>query len=776
MPVYVHSISNVHSCTRRKARSLPHLADRPHNLLEESIKVLFSFFVVCTVALGISTVLLASLGSHLRHASRLSGVLLAAAVYFGAGWISSELWSLPAGPIEAAEVFCFVVTGAIIALRPVWNAIGQLFMGSFVSAALAYLIFAAGITIDGNLSVVGAAASALLFLLEFTALALASSFAFETCDVLCRVKHSRTFPEPDPNFWPKVSLHIAAYNEPPDMLIETIRSAEAIDYPDFEIVVIDNNTKDPEVWEPVEEYCSARPNVTFVHVDPWPGFKSGALNLALRQFTHPEAEIIGVIDADYLVESDWLKETVGYFSDRNLAFVQTPQDYRGYEGSTYLTACYDAYRYFFATAMPSRNERNSIIFAGTMGLLRRSLLGSIDGWDEWCITEDADTSLRLLRAGYSGLFVGKSFGRGIMPLTFSSLKSQRFRWCFGGMQILRQHWKSLMPWDRSPDNHLSFAQRLDYLIGGAQWLNDLVYLCFTVVLLTISAVLLSGDSVAIRPLIGPTVLLPAALLASGLIRAVWALRQRTNVTYRRAFLAFVNWLSLSWTVALACIQGLMRREGVFLRTPKTESHDKLSAALLAARAETSLCLLLWGMVIALGVVAHPTALLLGLVTWQGVVYAAAPLTSWLAQRTRLTPELERRRRSEDSRERLVAVLKPVAVGSVVVSGVAALSSVVLLGFGASNPGQPSNPFSVPQRSGAAGPWGVVPVSNHSPTLTTSSSTTTTSPSTTTTTGPIGSTTTSSTTVGSPTTTSSTLAPTTTSTTTPATTTSTVPGG
>ena len=110
-------------------------------------------------------------------------------------------------------------------------------------------------------------------------------------------------------------------------------------------------------------------------------------------------------------------------ADANLAFVQTPQDYRDYEGSTYLTACYDAYRYFFATAMPSRNERNSIIFAGTMGLLRRSLLGSIDGWDEWCITEDADTSLRLLRAGYSGLFLGKSFGRGIMPLTFSSLKS-----------------------------------------------------------------------------------------------------------------------------------------------------------------------------------------------------------------------------------------------------------------------------------------------------------------------------------------------------------------
>ena len=121
----------------------------------------------------------------------------------------------------------------------------------------------------------------------------------------------------------------------------------------------------------MEEYCAGRPNVSFVHVDPWPGYKSGALNLALRQFTDPDAEIVGVIDADYLVDPSGSRRRSVTSLTRQLAFVQTPQDYRAYEGSTYLTACYDAYRYFFATAMPSRNERNSIIFAGTMGLLRK---------------------------------------------------------------------------------------------------------------------------------------------------------------------------------------------------------------------------------------------------------------------------------------------------------------------------------------------------------------------------------------------------------------------
>jgi hypothetical protein len=395
-----------------------------------------------------------------------------------------------------------------------------------------------------------------------------------------------------------------------------------------------------------------------------------------------------------------------------------------------------------------------------MGLLRLQPLRSIEGWDEWCITEDADTSLRLLRSGYSGLFLGRSFGQGIMPLTFSSLKSQRFRWCFGGMQILRRHWRTLMPWDRSPDNKLSIAQRLDYLIGGLQWLNDLILLCFSAVLLFVSGLLLAGDTVAIRPLIGPTVLLPAVLLASGLTRAIWALRQRTRVTYARALLAFVNWLSLSWTVALACIQGLLRREGVFLRTPKDSGRHSLAYALRAARAETALCLILWTAAVLLGMLAHPTWLLVSLVAWQGLVYATAPYTSWLAQRTQLTPELERRRQSESARERLVAVLKPAAVGSVLTGSAVAAVLLLVFGFGATHPGKPTNPFAVPQRTGTVGPWGVVPVSNTPSTTSTSTTnptvtSTTSSPSdstTSTTTGSASTTTTTTSTSSSTTTT------------------------
>ena len=260
--------------------------------------------------------------------------------------------------------------------------------------------------------------------------------------------------------------------------------------------------------------------------------------------------------------------------------MQTPQDYREYRNDPYLTSCYDAYSYFFAASMPSRNARNSIIFAGTMGLIRRRTLQELGGWPEWCITEDSETSLRILKAGYEGVYVPEAFGQGIMPLTFATFKSQRFRWCFGGIQILRRHVRDLLSLPRRADNRLTLGQRIDYLFGtGLVWFNDLLYLGFTAVLLVTAYLVLTGQGTSFRPLYGALVLLPAALIASGLLRALWSLRHRTGIGVGRALLALLNWLSLSWTVAIAALQALIRSKAVFMRTPKERDDQTVWSAI-----------------------------------------------------------------------------------------------------------------------------------------------------------------------------------------------------
>jgi cellulose synthase/poly-beta-1,6-N-acetylglucosamine synthase-like glycosyltransferase len=664
--------------------------------------VLLSLFLTCFVALVIGTGLLLVAGQRIRFSSRLVGLLLTVALAAVAGEVAARLWSLPSHYVYAGQAVVVGFGLLVVVTRAVWNPVGQVFYATFLAAAASYLAFGVATTFSPGLTVGARVASAVLLVLEFVALVLSASFTFESCDAVCRTRTSRRIPPPDPEYQPMVSLHLATYNEPPDMLIETIRSLEAIDYPNYEIVVIDNNTKDPDTWRPVQEYCRGRPGVQFVHVDPWPGFKSGALNLALARYTHPKAEIIGVVDSDYQIDASWLRSVVGYFADPTVAFVQTPQDYREFEGDGYLEACYDAYKYFFVTTMPSRNQRNSIIFAGTMGLLRRPILERLGGWDEWCITEDAELSLRMLKQGYQGIYVAQSYGYGIMPLTFSSLKSQRFRWCFGGMQILRRHWRDLMPWRRT-GNRLTMPQRVDYLFGSVQWMNDLFYFGFTIVLLVSGLVLARWGPFGLRPLYGAAVLLPGALILTGLVRAVWALRDRTGIGLTRAILAFLNWLSLSWTVAVACVQGLFRSEGVFLRTPKSESRNRFLAALWSARAETFWAVALWAVAAVVTLTGRATPFVLILFAWQGMVYASAPFMSWLNQHTELSAALERRRRTEILRERTAAMAKPFYIGALggVMVGIA-LAAVVAIG--GSNPGEPRNPFETPRRDAAdAGP-------------------------------------------------------------------------
>src|ERR1700740_3679826 len=104
---------------------------------------------------------------------------------------------------------------------------------------------------------------------------------------------------------PRVSIHVPAYNEPPAMLIETLDALSRLDYPDFEVLVIDNNTRDESVWRPVEAHCAQLgARFRFFHVAPLAGFKAGALNYALAR-TAPDAEIIAVIDSDYAVDAAW---------------------------------------------------------------------------------------------------------------------------------------------------------------------------------------------------------------------------------------------------------------------------------------------------------------------------------------------------------------------------------------------------------------------------------------------------------------------------------------
>src|SRR5579859_1552155 len=597
---------------------------------------LYDLFVLAFVQLIVSTVLVLSpardIGNRFRWTgSRITEVLVGSvgtvAISAIACVLTQALWGLPIGGLETAAYLLVVVSVVVIALQPDRNVVGCVFYASFGSASLAFIIWAAYIAVIAPTSILETVTASFVLLLDVAAFLVWMSNINYQSDVLCRSRRGRPLPKADPSYQPMVSLHIPAYNEPPELLIETIKAVERIDYPDFEVVVIDNNTQDPAVWRPVEEYCRDRPRVKFVHVAPWPGYKAGACNLVLRRHTDPRAEIIGLVDADDLVEPHYLRETVSYFSDQSVGFLQTFEGNRNFEGSPYYTACVDSFQSFYLSVMSSRNERNTVPFVGTMGLFRRSALTAVGGWNEWCICEDTEASLRVTKAGWSGMYLPRCFGRGVVPPSWAGMLTQRHRWCFGAMQILRLHWRSLMPWDRSPDNHMTSAQRRDYLMASLGWFRDLLMLVFSLLLLAITGLLVAHSGFAVAPLDGSRSLLPLSLIVIATICVMFTQRHWTTLSFRRALLSLVISLGVAFVIARGCIEGAARRDGVFLRTSKAGGRRTILGALKLTRWETAMAVALYISVGLLASLRHRPWLLIFLIFIQATVYLCGPIAA-----------------------------------------------------------------------------------------------------------------------------------------------------
>jgi len=553
-----------------------------------------------------------------------------------AAWLATLLLQDP----NAALALSIALASATLLVRLWqwrWSWLGAHLFATITLAAVAYLVYAGLLTYASGLPALVVALSTILLLLELAALILAVSYAFEIVDVLTRRDPELFRPVSQSQPW--VALQVATYNEPVEIVGRTLEALSRIDYPNFIVQVVDNNTSDPALWKPLETACAQLgPRFHFLHLENWPGYKAGALNEATRRLP-AEVEVIGIIDADYVASPQFLKAMVGHFDDPSVAFAQSSQYYRDWEDSSYLRGLFYSFRYFFDLTLRSRAHRNAIIFCGTMGLIRRSALEQVGGWSETCITEDAEASLRMLGHGFRGVYDRAAYGAGMMPLDFDGLKKQRFRWALGGMQILRMWWRELLP--LAPHRlRLTLAQRTSYLLGAVQWFGEPLTAVFTLLLLATALTTALHHQLPVRQLTGAVLVVPLAFAVTGLLRALWAMRLTTGCTWGDATRALRVWFALSWVVTLACLRGLIRRQAEFLRTPKHKDDARLWQALRAARAETLLAVaaLAGAAAMVLRAPSYATAILGALLLFEGMVYASAPAAAVAAEGVTLTPE------------------------------------------------------------------------------------------------------------------------------------------
>ena len=473
---------------------------------------------------------------------------------------------------------------------------------------------------------------AVLMPLQAGLLAIVMINAFEMSEMLFPKGLKRFFrpltPDAERKHWPKVSLHVAICNEPPEMVFQTLDSLNRLDYPNYEVLVIDNNTIDPAIWEPVRDYCARLgEKFRFFHLGKWPGYKAGALNFALRN-TASDAEIVGVVDSDYIVRPDWLKSLIPYFDKSTVGFVQAPQDHREWEGSLFKEMLNWEYFGFFQIGMVHRNERDAIIQHGTMTLIRKAALERVGRWGEWCICEDSELGVRLMNAGYESVYVNESFGKGLTPDSFAGYKRQRFRWAFGAVQIIRKHWRLFLPWNR--ESGLSAGQKFHFATGWLPWFGDALNVIITWMGLLWVLGMLTMPWIFGQPLY---LLLfpPIGVFIFRLVHFLWLYRERVGCTFKQRIGAAIAGMALSHTIGRAIIAGFVRKDQPFLRTPKCENRQAVIRGLLMAWEEALMLvatiLAAVGIVLKFGTDNPEMMLWVGALAIQALPYLAALYTS-----------------------------------------------------------------------------------------------------------------------------------------------------
>jgi exo-beta-1,3-glucanase (GH17 family)/cellulose synthase/poly-beta-1,6-N-acetylglucosamine synthase-like glycosyltransferase len=377
--------------------------------------------------------------------------------------------------------------------------------------------------------------------------------------LLTRGKAIDSVPE---NYYPKVSIHIPAYFEPVEMLKQTLDALSRLNYPNYECVVIINNTPDPAFWQPIQDHCRMLgERFKFINAEKVKGFKAGALRIAMDR-TAADAEIIGILDADYVVEPDWLKDLVPAFADPRVGLVQAPQEHRDGDLSIMHYIMNGEYAGFFDIGMVQRNEANAIIVHGTMCLIRRAAMDMAGGWSSDTICEDSDLGLSIQELGWVTHYTNTRYGRGLLPDTYEAFKKQRHRWAYGGLQIVKKHWRHFLP----GKSRLTPDQKREYGLGWLNWLGaeslGVVVALLNLVWVPIVAFadIAIPDRILTLPIIG-------AFIVS-LAHFVSMYRARVAIKPGQMLGAMIAAMSVQWTVSRAVAQGLITEHIAFARTSK----------------------------------------------------------------------------------------------------------------------------------------------------------------------------------------------------------------
>lgn len=275
-----------------------------------------------------------------------------------------------------------------------------------------------------------------------------------------------------PHRWPivvarkrvTVEVFITAYGEALEKIEATVRAALAMRGEHTTWILDDGRSDD------VRD-LAARLGARYVRRLSSEGAKAGNINHAL---SIAKGDYFVILDADFVPSPEFLHETVPFFVDEKVAFVQTPQAYGNLvslvsRGAGYMQAV------FYRFIQPGRNRFNAAFCVGTNVIYRRRAIDEVGGIDTDSKSEDVWTSLHLHERGWRSIYIPMTLAVGDAPETIEAYSKQQLRWATGGFEILFQH----NPF--SPKRRLTMDQRLQYMVTATHYLTGIAPLLLILV-------------------------------------------------------------------------------------------------------------------------------------------------------------------------------------------------------------------------------------------------------------------------------------------------------
>ncbi|MGK7923231.1 MAG: glycosyltransferase [Trichodesmium sp.] len=366
-------------------------------------------------------------------------------------------------------ILLFLITQGIMKISPTpknWSRV--LVVGILLGLTIRYLSWRTLSTL--NLAdPVNGVFSLSLFGLEILALSSSILLLFLMVRVRNRQREADYFSQAvlDKTFQPSVDILIPTYDEPEFILERTVIGCQALDYLNKKVYLLDDTNR-LEVKKLAEklgcEYLTRDDNY---HA------KAGNLNHAISK---TNGEFIVVFDADFIPTKIFLIRTLGFFQNKQVALVQTPQTFynidpisRNLGLENILTPEEEI---FYRQIQPIRDGVSGVGCVGTSFVVKRKALEEVGGFVTESICEDYFTGVRLSAKGYRLIYLEEKLSAGLAAENISSHAIQRLRWARGTLQAFFINSNPLtIP-------GLSLIQRLAYLEAFLHWFTSVTNVGF----------------------------------------------------------------------------------------------------------------------------------------------------------------------------------------------------------------------------------------------------------------------------------------------------------